>query len=159
MNNFFFVKTNRNDLVGSFFLTLYHTHPQPLLLSYVIRRGGTISPARARFEIVYLWRLFSLFFLSFPNETLALVARALLYIQTHVSVHLECQFYTHRKKHFFLFFSPSTCSRLLCRHVLQVAEKRKRRVRKKKQKNKRTSIGVCIGKEMRPQTASITNDF
>jgi hypothetical protein len=30
---------------------------------------------------------------------------------------------------------------------------------KKKQKNKRTSIGVCIGKEMRPQTASITNDF
>jgi hypothetical protein len=107
MNNFFFVKTNRNDLVGSFFLTLYHTHPQPLLLSYVIRRGGTISPARARFEIVYLWRLFSLsfFFLS-KRDSRTCSASATIHTDTRVSPSRMSVLHTQKKTFFFYFFRP-----------------------------------------------------
>ncbi len=141
----------------------YIIHSQPPLLSYVIRRGVGLSLQRApglkRFEIVCLWRLSSLFFLSFPNETLALVARALLYIQTHVSVHLECQFYTHRKKPFFYFFRPRLVLGCCVDMFYKWQNREKEESEKNPQKNKRTSIGVRIGKEMRPQTASITNDF
>lgn len=105
MNNFFFVKTNRNDLVGSFFLTLYHTHPQPPLLSYVIKRGGTISPARARFEIVYLWRLFSLFFFFLSKrDSRTCSASATIHTDTRVSPSRMSVLHT-EKKTFFIFFA------------------------------------------------------
>jgi hypothetical protein len=137
----------------------YIIHRQPPLLSYVIRRGGAISPARARFEIVYLWRLFSLsfFFLS-KRDSRTCSASATIHTDTRVSPSRMSVLHTQKKTFFFIFFALDLFS-VAVSTCFTSGRKEKKKSPKKKQKNKRTSIGVCIGKEMRPQTASITNDF
>ena len=93
--------------VGSFFLTLYHTPTASLTFLCYKKGGGAISPARARFEIVYLWRLFSLsfFFLS-KRDSRTCSASATIHTDTRVSPSRMSVLHTQKKTFFFYFFRP-----------------------------------------------------